>query len=109
ASDFEPRTLQYIPSQHASDDDLEIPTAHGLMPLAFKIDEFRAAGFVTLGNDDVIETRADIRARVALQRLQQISPRDHVGPGGVRTCNAEFVAHAAQIRSRIRAPEPSDV
>src|SRR5437879_3118560 len=90
ASDFESRTLQYVPPQHATDDDLEIPTAHRLTPLAFKIDEFRATGFVALGDDDVIETPADICARVALQRLQQISPSDHVGPGGVRACDTEF-------------------
>src|SRR5882724_2692424 len=83
-NDFETRTLQDVPSQHATHDDLEIPATHSLAVFAFERDEFRASGLVALVDDYLIQSRADIRTGIALQRPQQIRVRNHISPGGVR-------------------------
>jgi len=67
---FEPRALQDIPTKYAPDYDLEVPATNCLAMLAFKSDEFRSIGFVTLADNDLIESVADIGARIALQSAQ---------------------------------------
>src|SRR5258708_38951549 len=85
ASNFETRTLQDIPSQHATHYDLEIPTTHSLALFALERDEFRASRLVALVDDHLIQSRADIRAGVASQCPLQIRSGNHVSPGGVRS------------------------
>src|SRR2546421_6678341 len=109
ARDFKARTLQDVPSQHAPDDDLEIPTANAFTMLAIDRDELRAASFVALANCYLIQSRADVGARIALQRSQQIRARDHIGPRRVRAAGAILVAHADQVLRWPRAPERGDV
>src|SRR5258708_9341409 len=109
ARDFEARTLKDTPSQHAPDDDLEIPTAHLFAMIAIDGDELRATSLVAFANYDLIQSRADVCPRVTLQSAQQVRARDHVGPRRVGTSGTVFITHAGQILPRPRAPERGDV
>ena len=56
AKDFKSRTLEQVPSQDATDDDLEIPAAHDLSMFAFERNDFCASGFIALAQSDLIES-----------------------------------------------------
>src|SRR5439155_5646780 len=77
--------------------------------LAIDRDELRATSFVAFANYYLIQPRADVGARIALQSSQQICARDHVGPRRVRAAGAILVAHAGQVLRWPRAPERGDV
>src|SRR5438876_12303165 len=109
ARNFKARTLQDVPSQHTPDDDLEIPAANLFTMLAIDRDELRATSFVAFATYYLIQPRADVGARIALQSSQQICARDHVGPRRVRAAGAILVAHAGQVLRWPRAPERGDV
>ena len=109
ARDFKSRTLQNIPAQDAPDDDLKIPAPDRLSMFTFEGDEFRAPGFVMLANQNLIEPVTDVGARVALQSPQEIRSSDNVLPLCMRTGNAVFVAHTAQVIRRRHTPEVGDV
>src|SRR5262245_34259321 len=107
--DFKPRAFDHLPSQNPSDNQLEIPTSNHAAASAFDRQLLGPASGVSPGDCDRNESRADVRAFVALQSLGELIGRYLLRPAAVRHRRAKIVAHASKVRRRGRAPQRLDV
>src|SRR5215470_6264984 len=70
--DFKPRAFDHLPSQRPSNNQLKIPTSNQAAASAFDCERLGPARGVSLGDCDRNESRAGVRALVALQSLGEL-------------------------------------
>ena len=75
ARDIEARTLQQVPAERATDDDLEVPAAQDATALAREFDEFGAARLVVSDDAHGVESCAHVASLVRAKRSEKLRRR----------------------------------
>jgi hypothetical protein len=109
ATDAELRTLQQVPSERATNYDLEIPAAQSMSMLAVDRDLLSTTGRVPSGNDYVREVIADAGSCIAIKRVKQVRASNRVCPIMIRHHRAIAVVNSSKIFRRAYSPQSSNV